>query len=171
MPTYIVAYCYVELLDYSGPVQQALRALFGWRSARDYWFPEIRTLGGCVLVLASVLYPYVYLLARSAFLEQQIYGRKNDQAVEYYEEQLLTVRSTVDSLVYELGVAPEAAPLGDHELAPVFLPGRAAGVTAGDRAIGVIGEVHPEVIVAFGLDHPVVLAELDLTAFEKELGS
>jgi iron(III) transport system permease protein len=72
MPTYIVAYCYVELLDYSGPVQQALRALFGWQSARDYWFPEIRTLGGCVLVLASVLYPYVYLSARASFAQQSV---------------------------------------------------------------------------------------------------
>ena len=72
MPTYIVAYCYVELLDYSGPVQQMLRALFGWQSARDYWFPEIRTLGGCVLVLASVLYPYVYLSARASFAQQSV---------------------------------------------------------------------------------------------------
>ena len=49
MPTYIVAYCYVELLDYSGPVQQLLRALFGWQSARDYWFPEefVRWAGVC----------------------------------------------------------------------------------------------------------------------------
>ena len=72
MPTYIVAYCYVELLDYSGPVQQMLRALFGWRSARDYWFPEVRTLGGCVLVLSSVLYPYVYLSARASFAQQSV---------------------------------------------------------------------------------------------------
>ena len=72
MPTYIVAYCYVELLDYSGPVQQLLRALFGWQSARDYWFPEIRTLGGCVLVLSSVLYPYVYLSARASFAQQSV---------------------------------------------------------------------------------------------------
>ncbi|HEU0059510.1 MAG TPA: iron ABC transporter permease [Hyphomicrobiaceae bacterium] len=72
MPTYIVAYCYVELLDYSGPVQQMLRALFGWQSARDYWFPEVRTLGGCVLVLSSVLYPYVYLSARASFAQQSV---------------------------------------------------------------------------------------------------
>jgi iron(III) transport system permease protein len=72
MPTYIVAYCYVELLDYSGPVQQMLRALFGWRSARDYWFPDVRTLGGCVLVLSSVLYPYVYLSARASFAQQSV---------------------------------------------------------------------------------------------------
>jgi iron(III) transport system permease protein len=72
MPTYIVAYCYVELLDYSGPVQQVLRALFGWHSARDYWFPDVRTLGGCVLVLSSVLYPYVYLSARASFAQQSV---------------------------------------------------------------------------------------------------
>src|SRR5262245_4839478 len=72
MPTYIVAYCYVELLDYSGPVQVMLRALCGWHSARDYWFPDIRTLGGCVLVLSSVLYPYVYLSARASFAQQSV---------------------------------------------------------------------------------------------------
>ena len=72
MPTYIVAYCYVELLDYTGPIQQMLRALFGWHSARDYWFPEIRTLGGCVLVLSAVLYPYVYLSARASFAQQSV---------------------------------------------------------------------------------------------------
>ena len=60
MPTYIVAYCYVELLDYSGPVQSGLRALFGWQSARDYWFPEIRSIYGAIFVMASVLYPYVW---------------------------------------------------------------------------------------------------------------
>ena len=72
MPTYIVAYCYVELLDYSGPVQQLLRVLFGWQNAQDYWFPEVRTLGGCVLVLSSVLYPYVYLSARASFAQQSV---------------------------------------------------------------------------------------------------
>jgi iron(III) transport system permease protein len=72
MPTYIVAYCYVELLDYSGPVQQLLRGLFGWQSAQDYWFPEVRTLSGCVLVLSSVLYPYVYLSARASFAQQSV---------------------------------------------------------------------------------------------------
>jgi iron(III) transport system permease protein len=72
MPTYIVAYCYVELLDYTGPVQQTLRRLFGWHNAQDYWFPEIRTLGGCILVLAAVLYPYVYLSARASFAQQSV---------------------------------------------------------------------------------------------------
>lgn len=72
MPTYIVAYCYVELLDYSGPVQSGLRALFGWHSARDYWFPEIRSLYGAIFVMASVLYPYVYLTARASFVQQSV---------------------------------------------------------------------------------------------------
>ena len=72
MPTYIVAYCYVELFDYSGPVQNALRALFGWHSARDYWFPEIRSLYGAIFVMASVLYPYVYLTARASFVQQSV---------------------------------------------------------------------------------------------------
>lgn len=72
MPTYIVAYCYVELLDYAGPVQSGLRALFGWQSARDYWFPEIRSLYGAIFVMASVLYPYVYLSARASFVQQSV---------------------------------------------------------------------------------------------------
>lgn len=72
MPTYIVAYCYVELLDFSGPVQSGLRTLFGWQSARDYWFPEIRSLPGAIFVMASVLYPYVYLSARASFVQQSV---------------------------------------------------------------------------------------------------
>lgn len=72
MPTYIVAYCYVEMLDYSGPVQSGLRALFGWQSARDYWFPEIRSIYGAIFVMSSVLYPYVYLTARASFVQQSV---------------------------------------------------------------------------------------------------
>ncbi|MGB0467822.1 MAG: ABC transporter permease [Pontibacterium sp.] len=70
VPAYVIAYVYTDLLEYAGPVQTTLRALFGWQSARDYWFPEIRTLGGAILMLAFVLYPYVYLLVRASFLEQ-----------------------------------------------------------------------------------------------------
>ena len=70
VPTYIVAYCYVELLDFSGPIQQALRAMFGWETARDYWFPDVRSMGGAILVLSAVLYPYVYLAARAMFQTQ-----------------------------------------------------------------------------------------------------
>ena len=72
MPTYIVAYCYVELLDYSGPVQSTLRSLFGWTSMRDYWFPDIRSLPGAIFVMSSVLYPYVYLSARASFVQQSV---------------------------------------------------------------------------------------------------
>ncbi|MGF1547810.1 MAG: ABC transporter permease [Thiotrichales bacterium] len=71
MPAYIIAYTYTGLLDFSGPVQTLLRDLFGW-SYGDYWFPEIRSLGGAILMLSLVLYPYVYLLARAAFLEQSV---------------------------------------------------------------------------------------------------
>ncbi|MCL4768087.1 MAG: iron ABC transporter permease [Hyphomicrobiaceae bacterium] len=72
MPTYIVAYCYADLLDFAGPVQSGLRATFGWTSARDYWFPDIRSLGGAVLVMSMVLYPYVYLTARASFVQQSV---------------------------------------------------------------------------------------------------
>jgi len=72
MPTYIVAYCYVELLDAAGPVQTLLRTVVGWETARDYWFPEIRSPGGAILVMSSVLYPYVYLSARASFVQQSI---------------------------------------------------------------------------------------------------
>lgn len=70
VPTYIVAYAYVEILDYTGPVQSALRMLFDFKTSRDYWFPEIRSLGGAALVMALVLYPYVYLTTRATFLMQ-----------------------------------------------------------------------------------------------------
>ena len=72
MPTYIVAYAYVEMLDYSGPVQGALRALFGWKLAGDYWFPDVRSMGGAIVVLSAVLYPYVYLTARASFVQQSV---------------------------------------------------------------------------------------------------
>jgi iron(III) transport system permease protein len=67
MPGYIVAYAYTDFLQFSGPVQSALRETFGWTRA-DYWFPEIRSLPGAAFVFTVVLYPYVYLLARTAFL-------------------------------------------------------------------------------------------------------
>lgn len=70
MPSYLVAYVYTSLLDYPGPLQAGLRQLFGWQQPQDYWFPAIRSLGGASLMLALVLYPYVYLLSRAAFLEQ-----------------------------------------------------------------------------------------------------
>jgi iron(III) transport system permease protein len=70
VPAYVIAYIYTDLLEYAGPVQALLRSVFGWQRPADYWFPEIRSLGGAILVMSLVLYPYVYLLARSAFLDQ-----------------------------------------------------------------------------------------------------
>ncbi len=68
-PAYVLAYAYTHLLDHPGIVQSTLRELTGW-GPRDYWFPEIRSLGGAILMLTLVLYPYVYLLARASFLGQ-----------------------------------------------------------------------------------------------------
>ena len=69
VPAYVVAYAYTDWLQYAGPVQSGLRALTGW-GRNDYWFPEIRSLGGAAAVFVAVLYPYVYLITRVAFLEQ-----------------------------------------------------------------------------------------------------
>lgn len=68
-PAYVLAYAYTHVLDHPGIVQTVLRDLTGW-GPRDYWFPEIRSLGGAAAMLSLVLYPYVYLLARAAFLGQ-----------------------------------------------------------------------------------------------------
>ena len=67
MPAYIIAYSYTDFFEYAGPLQSYLRDIFGWQSSRDYWFPEIRSFGGAMLIMASVLYPYIYLLARTSF--------------------------------------------------------------------------------------------------------
>ncbi|MEN2980128.1 iron ABC transporter permease [Tistrella bauzanensis] len=72
VPAYVIAYTYAGLLDYAGPVQETLRWLIGATSRRDYWFPQVRSLGGAIVVMTLVLYPYVYLLARAAFLEQSV---------------------------------------------------------------------------------------------------
>ena len=69
-PAYIGAYALVDFLTYSGPVQTGLRLSMGWTSARDYWFPQVHSLGFAVVVLTAAFYPYVYLLARAAFREQ-----------------------------------------------------------------------------------------------------
>jgi iron(III) transport system permease protein len=71
-PAYILAYTYTTFLDYSGPIQTGLRALFGWTTPQDYWFPSVRSLPGAIVMLTLVLYPYVYLLARSAFVSQSV---------------------------------------------------------------------------------------------------
>jgi iron(III) transport system permease protein len=69
VPAYVMAYVYTDFLQFVGPVQTALRDYFEWRRD-DYWFPDIRTLPGAMLMFVFVLYPYVYLLARTAFLER-----------------------------------------------------------------------------------------------------
>jgi iron(III) transport system permease protein len=70
IPAYVGAYALVDLFEYAGPVQTWLRQMMGWTSSRDYWFPQIRSIGSAVVVLTAALYPYVYLLARAAFREQ-----------------------------------------------------------------------------------------------------
>jgi iron(III) transport system permease protein len=71
-PAYLLAYTYTDFLEYFGPVQTTLRAVFGWQSANDYWFPNVRSLGGAIILFSLVLYPYVYMLAKVAFQEQSL---------------------------------------------------------------------------------------------------
>ncbi|MFT5131750.1 MAG: iron(III) transport system permease protein [Gammaproteobacteria bacterium] len=71
IPAYIIAYTYTGLLDVAGPLQMMLRETFAWQYG-DYWFPDVRSLGGAIVMLSLVLYPYVYLLSRAAFIEQSI---------------------------------------------------------------------------------------------------
>ncbi|NWN82130.1 MAG: iron ABC transporter permease [Halomonas sp.] len=71
VPTYVIAYAYTDFLQFSGPLQGWLRDLFGWGFG-DYWFPEVRSLGGAATLITLVLYPYVYLLARASFMEQSV---------------------------------------------------------------------------------------------------
>jgi len=70
MPAYLVAYLYTDLFDYAGPVQRLLRAWFDWQSPNDYYFFDIRTIGGAAVVIALVMFPYVYMLTRTAFEQQ-----------------------------------------------------------------------------------------------------
>ncbi len=70
VPAYVGAYALVDFWEYAGPVQTFLRDMFGWQTSRDYWFPDIRSRGGAIVVMSGALYPYVYLLARAAFREQ-----------------------------------------------------------------------------------------------------
>lgn len=69
MPGFIIGYAYTDFLIFTGPVQTALRDTFGWTKS-DYWFPNVHSVGGVSVVLSLVLYPYVYFIARAAFLEQ-----------------------------------------------------------------------------------------------------
>ena len=70
LPAYIAAFAVVDFLEYAGPAQTWLREIFGWATKQDYIFPEIRSRGIAILVLASALYPYVYFLTRSVFRTQ-----------------------------------------------------------------------------------------------------
>ena len=72
VPAYVLAFVVTDQLEYAGTIQSALRDMFGWTKPQDYWFPEVRSMGGAITVMTLVLYPYVYLLARSAFLEQSV---------------------------------------------------------------------------------------------------
>ncbi|MDP6926421.1 MAG: iron ABC transporter permease, partial [Rhodospirillales bacterium] len=72
MPAYVIAYVYTDILEFAGPVQAMLRDIYGWSTQREYWFPEIRSLGGAISMMTLVLYPYVYLLSRAAFMEQSV---------------------------------------------------------------------------------------------------
>ena len=83
VPAYIIAYTYTDIFEYAGPFQGMLRDIFGWKTAQDYWFPNIRSMWGAILVMSSVLYPYIYLMTRASFLTtpisffqtSSIYGR------------------------------------------------------------------------------------------------
>ncbi|MCB1478574.1 MAG: iron ABC transporter permease [Rhodobiaceae bacterium] len=70
MPLYITAFAYIEFFDYTGPLQTLIRHIGGYTSARDYWFPDIRSLPGAIFIMSSALYPYVYLTSRIVFLMQ-----------------------------------------------------------------------------------------------------
>ncbi|EJG1888099.1 iron ABC transporter permease [Vibrio parahaemolyticus] len=71
MPGYIIGYIFTDWFDFAGPIQIFLRDVTGWGPG-EYWFPDIRTLPGATFVLSLVLYPYVYLLCRAAFMEQNV---------------------------------------------------------------------------------------------------
>ena len=88
-PAYIIAYVYTDFLEYAGPVQGLIRHIFGFNAASDYYFPEIRSIMGAIFVMGFVLYPYVYILARTGFNNSprslyetaQLYGRNKFLAV------------------------------------------------------------------------------------------
>ena len=88
-PAYIIAYVYTDFLEYAGPVQGLIRHIFGFNSAADYYFPEIRSVVGAIFVMGFVLYPYVYILARTGFNNSprslyetaRLYGRNKFLAV------------------------------------------------------------------------------------------
>lgn len=107
VPAYLIAYTYVDFLEYAGPVQGAFRDLFGWSSARDYWFPEIRSMGGGAFVMGAVFYPYVYMLARVGFMQT---------SASYFEVGMLAHRNLFWSVAL-----PLARPAIAAGLAPVLM--------------------------------------------------
>ena len=70
VPTYIVAYAYLDLLHPLGPVQSGVRAVLGYDSPRQFRLPDIRSMSGAIILLSLVLYPYVYLPVRAMFMTQ-----------------------------------------------------------------------------------------------------
>lgn len=81
VPAYVGAYALVDFLEYAGPVQTWIRSTFGFQTSRDYWFPDIRSMGGAIVVLSAALYPYVYILARAALKEQSAASYEVAQAL------------------------------------------------------------------------------------------
>ncbi|WCE30229.1 ABC transporter permease [Vibrio sp. SCSIO 43137] len=71
MPGYIIGYIYTDWFDFAGPIQILLRDITGWKGG-EYWFIDLRTLPGAITILSLVLYPYVYLMCRAAFMEQSV---------------------------------------------------------------------------------------------------
>ncbi|WP_295980322.1 iron ABC transporter permease [uncultured Variovorax sp.] len=70
MPTYIVAFAYLDLLHPIGPVQGAIRWMLGFDNPRQFRLPDLRSMPGAIFVLGFVLYPYVYMTARAMFMTQ-----------------------------------------------------------------------------------------------------
>jgi iron(III) transport system permease protein len=72
IPAYVIAYVYTDIWEYAGPIQTLLRNIFDWTTKMEYWFPEIRSIGGAISMMTLALYPYVYLLSRATFMEQSV---------------------------------------------------------------------------------------------------
>lgn len=81
VPAYVGAYALVDFLEYAGPVQTWLRSTFGFETSRDYWFPDIRSMGGAIVVISAAYFPYVYILSRAALREQSGAGYEVAQAL------------------------------------------------------------------------------------------
>ena len=106
IPTYIVAYAYLDVLHPIGPVQSALRALLGVSNVRDLQLPDVRSMAGCILVMSVALYPYVYVSTRAALLTQSL------EAIEAAR-----------------GLGATGAPLMYRVTLPLTLPAICAGIS------------------------------------------